>query len=169
MRNKMELKKASNDKDFEIISALAEKIWTEHYTSIIGAAQVRYMLTKFSAPEKIRKDILEDRYFYYMVFYDSAIAGYIALKPESDKKTVFLSKLYVDKLYRRLGISRYIIDFIKSEFKPKGYSSVWLTVNKNNLGSIEAYKKLGFQNIDSIITDIGGGFVMDDYKMRLDF
>jgi hypothetical protein len=30
------------------------------------------------------------------------------------------------------------------------------------------YKKLGFGIVEGIVTDIGNGFVMDDYKMRLD-
>ena len=40
-----------------------------------------------------------------------------------------------------------------------------LHVNKYNTNSILAYKKMGFENTESSITDIGKGFVMDDYLM----
>ena len=47
-----------------------------------------------------------------------------------------------------------------------GLGKITLTVNKNNAIAIEAYRKMGFENAGSIVTDIGGGFVMDDYKME---
>ena len=42
-----------------------------------------------------------------------------------------------------------------------------LTVNKHNDNSIAAYKKMGFETIDSVKTDIGGGYYMDDFVMEL--
>ena len=47
-----------------------------------------------------------------------------------------------------------------------GLQSVYLTVNKQNHGPIAVYKKLGFQIVDSVETDIGNGFIMDDYIME---
>ncbi len=41
-----------------------------------------------------------------------------------------------------------------------------LTVNKNNVRAINAYEKIGFKNLGSVIQEIGHGFVMDDYKME---
>ena len=41
--------------------------------------------------------------------------------------------------------------------------SIWLTASKKNESSIAAYGHLGFRITDSICTDIGNGFVMDDY------
>ena len=41
-----------------------------------------------------------------------------------------------------------------------------LTVNKYNKNSIAAYRKWGFKIIDSVVTDIGSGFVMDDFIMQ---
>ena len=60
-----------------------------------------------------------------------------------------------------------MVNMVKDIGIKGGYDYIWLTVNKNNSGSIEAYKRMGFNIIDKIITDIGAGFVMDDYKMQL--
>lgn len=46
-----------------------------------------------------------------------------------------------------------------------GKDKITLTVNKNNLNSISIYKRMGFEIEGELITDIGGGFVMDDYLM----
>ena len=42
-------------------------------------------------------------------------------------------------------------------------SKITLTVNKYNLPAICIYEKVGFNRVDSIETDIGNGYVMDDY------
>jgi RimJ/RimL family protein N-acetyltransferase len=42
---------------------------------------------------------------------------------------------------------------------------VYLQVNRNNFDSITVYRRLGFEVIDTVKTDIGGGFYMDDYVM----
>ena len=44
--------------------------------------------------------------------------------------------------------------------------SISLTVNKYNTDSIKAYEKMGFEKIDSVVMDIGNGYVMDDYVMK---
>ena len=44
-----------------------------------------------------------------------------------------------------------------------GKKSVYLTVNKHNDRAVAVYKKIGFELTDSVVTDIGSGFVMDDY------
>ena len=45
---------------------------------------------------------------------------------------------------------------------------IWLTVNKHNNGTIAVYKKFGMKIIRSQVTDIGNGFVMDDYVFGYD-
>ena len=40
--------------------------------------------------------------------------------------------------------------------------------NKGN-PSVRAYERLGFKIVDAMVMDIGGGYVMDDYKMEKDF
>ena len=47
-----------------------------------------------------------------------------------------------------------------------GKNKIKLTVNKNNTNTIKTYEKWGFKQIDSVVTDIGCGFVMDDYIME---
>ena len=40
---------ARQEQDLQLIEKLAAVIWEEHYTPIIGADQVRYMLDKFQS------------------------------------------------------------------------------------------------------------------------
>ena len=43
---------------------------------------------------------------------------------------------------------------------------MYLTVNKGNDLGIRAYLGTGFRTIDAVETDIGNGFIMDDYIME---
>lgn len=152
------------DTDVKIVEKIARSIWEEHYTPIIGAEQVDYMLDKFQSFEAIKNQIL-DGYKYYIFKFKENNAGYFAVKPNTKDKSLFLSKLYVDKSYRRYGIAKKAVIYMENMCKETGLNKIWLTVNKRN-NSIAAYNKLGFERTDAIVQDIGKGFVMDDYKME---
>jgi ribosomal protein S18 acetylase RimI-like enzyme len=155
----------SEVQDFNKIAGLAKIIWTEHYTPIIGSAQVDYMIENFQSAEVMQNQCQTQGYYYYEALADGVLAGYCAVQPE-ENGGLFLSKIYVEKSFRGQGIAKEFMRFILEEYKDN-LKYIWLTVNKYNTNSIEAYKKMGFEVIEEIVTDIGDGFVMDDYKMRL--
>jgi ribosomal protein S18 acetylase RimI-like enzyme len=92
-----------------------------------------------------------------MVYDRSRLAGYASVKPDPDKGSVFLSKLYVHKAHRGRGISRQLIRMISEHFKKDGYHSIWLTVNKHNTGSIAAYRKIGFITEEDLVPILAMG------------
>ena len=153
------------DVEIRAVAKLAREIWTEHFTAIIGADQVEYMLDKFQSENAITDQIQNKRYTYYLIEKGKQAIGYCAIVQEED--VLFLSKLYIQKSMRGKGVARKTIDFIKTIALERNLGSITLTVNKNNIGPIEAYEKLGFVNIGPIVQNIGGGFIMDDYKMEL--
>jgi len=152
-------------KDIPVLTVLAEKIWTEHYTPIIGNAQVSYMLKKFQSEESIKQQ-LNEGYTYYIILYNGKTAGYFSILFKAEENYLFLSKLYVDKEFRRKGLASDTLIFIRKLAKEANLPAICLTVNKGNTDSINAYLSLGFVKTDSIITNIGNGFVMDDYIME---
>lgn len=149
--------------DAALLSRLAETIWHEHYTPIIGAEQVEYMLERFQSREVIDAQIRSNEQSYYLIKHNDETAGYFAIKPQNDM--LFLSKIYILKSHRNKGIGKSAFRFIAAEARALGLSGVYLTVNKNNSDSIKAYEKMGLQKESSVVNDIGNGFVMDDYIM----
>ncbi|TQV75416.1 GNAT family N-acetyltransferase [Aliikangiella marina] len=147
--------------DAKLIEALAAPIWREHYTPIIGSEQVEYMLNKFQN-EKAVKDQIAAGYLYTIVIVDKEHAGYIAVEIRDNK--LFLSKFYLHADYRGKGIARDMLDFVDQSAKDNNCHQIELTVNKYN-PAYEIYLKLGFENVESIVMDIGNGYVMDDYRM----
>ncbi len=142
---------------------LADEIWREHYTSIIGKPQVDYMLENFQSAEAIQAQIDEGA-SYYLINHKGQSAGYFSFYTNPDH--LFLSKIYVKSSLRGKGLGRKAVEFIEKEAIRIGTPSILLTVNKNNQQTINTYKKIGFEITRPLIMDIGGGFVMDDFEMR---
>jgi RimJ/RimL family protein N-acetyltransferase len=59
-----------------------------------------------------------------------------------------------------------MMNYIFDEARKIGKKRVYLTVNKHNNHAIDVYKKIGYSVADTAVTDIGGGYVMDDYIME---
>ncbi len=156
-------RKAETDDDIRRITNLADVIWHEHFTPIIGAEQVEYMLKKFQSFEAVKNAIKNDGCIYYMAEDGGVLAGYLGAQPKEDN--VFLSKIYVERSHRRRGIAASMTELVKQEFPDKDY--LWLTVNRNNDTAVAVYNALGFSLWREQVTDIGEGFVMDDYVFRL--
>ena len=58
------------------------------------------------------------------------------------------------------GHARYLQDA-----RALGITTIWLTVNRHNTIATAAYEKMGFEKQGTLLTYIGNGFVMDDFKM----
>lgn len=150
--------------DFLQIETLACEIWEEHYTPIIGAKQVTYMLEKFQSARAMEEQVKEG-YEYFMILEEGQLVGYLAFKEEAEG--LFLSKVYVHSSVRGKGFGKAAIEFVKTEVQKRGLSQIRLTVNKYNHNSIAAYFKMGFEKTRELVMDIGEGYVMDDYEMVL--
>lgn len=158
--------KAGEQQRAKDLAALARRIWLEHYTPIIGKAQVEYMLEKYQSAEQILKDIETDEFRYFIAYDEGIQVAYCAIKPDYKSGGLFLSKLYVNQTRRGRGISKMMLDRAKTVAKLNNLDHIWLTVNKHNSKSVEIYKKLGFIIVEELVTDIGNHFVMDDYRMQ---
>ncbi|MFI4913289.1 MAG: GNAT family N-acetyltransferase [Sedimentisphaeraceae bacterium JB056] len=160
----MKFIKVNNDPLVEETSKLAAGIWQEHYEPIIGKQQVEYMLQKFQSSKAISEQISKG-WDYYLVCDQHNWVGYIALLAEPQKKSMHLSKYYIDSKYRGKGYGKKAMNFIIDKCMESKLNTLWLTVNRHNTDSIKIYEKLGFKNEGKIKCDIGEGFIMDDYKM----
>ena len=149
--------------DVVVIADLAREIWTEHYVPIIGQAQVTYMLDRFQSAPSILSDIIENGYRYWLAEGSEPI-GYCGAVIKSDG--VFLSKIYVLARYRGHGVARGFFHLVRQWCLAAELPRIWLTVNKYNTGSVAAYQRLGFATVDAVVTQIGEGYVMDDYVME---
>lgn len=148
----------------QAIAALAAEIWNECYPPIIGQDQVDYMVGKFQSPQAIAAQMHDEGYQYFMLRLGGDDAGYLGVKVDGDQ--LFLSKIYVRSCARGKGVAAKAIAFLEDMCRENGLAHIWLTVNKHNSSAIGAYGHLGFCMAYEQATDIGGGYVMDDYIMK---
>jgi GNAT superfamily N-acetyltransferase len=154
-----------------IVAELAHEIWYEFYVPLIGRAQVDYMVAKFQNAAAMQSQI-DQGYEYFLVRQATTNAsgpamadiGYCAVQEQPDG-ALFLSKFYLHKSARGSGTGRKCMEFIEELARRRGLSLLWLTVNKGN-PSVQAYQRLGFRIAADLVMDIGGGYVMDDYRME---
>jgi GNAT superfamily N-acetyltransferase len=150
------------------VAALAREIWYEYYVPLIGRAQVDYMVARFQNAEAMQAQI-DQGYEYFLVQIQDptgqwADIGYCAVE-EQPGRVMFLSKFYLHHAARGSGTGRRCMEFIEGLARRRGLSALWLTVNKGN-PAVQAYQRLGFRIAADLVMDIGGGFVMDDYRME---
>ncbi|MDR0986325.1 MAG: GNAT family N-acetyltransferase [Ruminococcus sp.] len=156
---------AKTDSQLERTANLAGEIWREWFPAVIGKAQTEYMIEKFQSLGAMKKQVENDDYIYYILQKNGVDLGYTAIAKKGD--TLFLSKAYIKKEHRGKGYFREIVNFLVEYCRNNGLTAITLTVNKYNEQANTVYRKCGFIQSGEGVTDIGGGFVMDDYYYTL--
>lgn len=163
---RIKLVEVRTEQQIEAAAALADEIWHEWFPSILSNEQIDYMVDKFQSVRAMTEQIANG-YTYYILRKGDARIGYTAIRTDADGR-LFLSKIYIKKEYRGNGYASEVFAFLKDYCREHNLHAIWLTVNKHNDNSIAVYKKSGFRIVGEDVTDIGNGYVMDDYFFQLD-
>jgi RimJ/RimL family protein N-acetyltransferase len=150
--------------DIVEIQALARRIWDEAYSKMLSKEQIDYMLRMMYSGKAIEQELLNG-IVWELIVVNGEPCGYLSYAP-AENDSVKLFKIYIEKAYRGTSIAADSLDRVKQYAARIGRDYVFLTVNRNNKAAIRAYEKNGFAVMASVVTDIGGGFVMDDYIMQ---
>ena len=143
---------------------MADIVWHEYFPCILTEEQIDYMVDRFQSERAMREQVSEKGYRYAFIVDDDVRVGYTAISASDGK--LFISKLYLLKENRGKGYGTAALGLLFDLAREEGLGSVYLTVNKYNARAIRTYESNGFETIQSIVTDIGGGFVMDDFVME---
>ena len=154
--------------DAAAISALAREIWYAHYSAIISKAQIEYMLAQRYDPEIIRAELARGDVWWDKLLVDDRMTGFASYFLTGNAGEMKLDKLYVHHGQQRKGYGAMLLDRVLGIARAHGCTTLILAVNKHNHTAIAAYRKYGFRIAGSVVKDIGGGFVMDDYIMVRD-
>lgn len=148
-----------------IISDLAYKIWPNAYGEILSKAQLDYMLELIYSLDSLEKQLMKKHVFILAKEGDNYIgfASYELNIENSNKAKI--QKLYVLPETQGKGIGKKILNYIKEKAQLNANTSLILNVNKYNIAK-DFYLKYGFKIIDSVVINIGNGYVMDDYIME---
>ena len=168
----------ATEKHLPAISQLAGVIWRACYPDIISSEQIEYMLARMYSLEKLRDEVRSQGIHFYRLLADGQFAGFASIGPvevgtprrgvrtaQRAVPTFKLHKLYLLPELHGRGLGSQLLNHCEAEARRLGARRLILSVNKRNAKAIAAYQRNGFTVAESVVTDIGHGFVMDDFIM----
>ena len=152
--------------DIPTLRTLARRIWDEYYPGIISREQINYMLDRMYDAKTIQREMNEG-VAWDLVRHKTEPVGFISYSFDPASHQVKLSKLYLLPQWHGCGIGGHMLQHVQTRATQLGAREVGLQVNKQNTQAIRAYQRASFSVREAVVTDIGGGFVMDDFIMVL--
>ena len=149
----------ASEADIPAITALAHKVWNQHYPAIIGANQVGYMLGLMYSASGLGEQMQKGSQFHFVVNGDERV-GFISVEERPDE--LFIGKFYIDQELAGRGIGSEAFGLLLAAYRPR---TVRLTVNRQNVKAINFYFRNGFRIERVADFEIGQGFVMNDFVM----
>ncbi len=156
--------------ELPVVTRLAEKIWPDAYRKVLTEGQIRYMLAMMYDQSVLKEEYLNGVRF-DLICDEELPVGFISYGPCKDTPCgtcAKLHKIYLDPAYHNCGIGTLALRHVIEEVRCKNFEILRLNVNRNNAAAIRAYERNGFHLENEVITDIGNGYVMDDYVMVLE-
>ncbi len=147
------------------LTELAGVIWRQHYPGIISHAQIDYMLGKMYSLETLREEIGSRGIHFYRLLVEEKMTGFASIGPLKTAGVWKLHKLYLLPEMHGRGLGSRLLQHCQTEARRLGARRLQLAVNKQNVKAVAAYRRNGFEIVESVVTDFGGGFVMDDFVM----
>jgi GNAT superfamily N-acetyltransferase len=154
--------------DRAFIRSVSERTWPSTYGHIISQEQIDFMLDWMYSDASLEKQMNTGCEFYIASTQnengDLDPVGFCSVSPEEGAHK--LNKLYVLPIAQGTGAGKALLNKAIEVAKAAGSTSLFLQVNKQNTAHT-FYLKKGFIKELEFKFDIGNGFYMDDYVMRL--
>lgn len=157
--------RALADDEVETLARLAREIWHAHYPGIISWAQIDFMLDQRYRPSVIRAAMPGQ--YWAAAWLEERMVGFAHAFPDEPCSTWKLDKLYVHPDFQRKGIGQALLQAVGKSAAGAGATRLVLRVNRHNSIALAAYAKYGFRVYGEDVLDIGDGFVMDDYLLKM--
>lgn len=152
--------------ELPVVQRLGHEIWRKYYPGIISEGQIDYMLTVWYQPDAMAREMqMRGAWFALIEAEARGPVGYLSFEryPEN---ILFINKLYVQPEVHGLGVGAAALAWTEARARELGCHAVQLRVNKRNAPAIRAYQRAGFRFVEDVCSDIGSGYVMDDFRME---
>jgi GNAT superfamily N-acetyltransferase len=123
------------------------------------------MLALMYALNTMREEIQSQGICYDRLLAGNDLVGFASYGPTEQTAVFKLHKIYLHPDWQGRGLGSRLLQHCEREVRAAGAHRLILSVNKRNAKAIAAYQRNGFVIVESVVTDIGGGFVMDDFIM----
>ncbi|MEM0968289.1 MAG: GNAT family N-acetyltransferase [Verrucomicrobiota bacterium] len=152
--------------DRAIIRQLAHEIWPLCYGPLLPKGQVAYMLAGRYEDSALALLFEEREYFLLILDHDPSPPtpiGFCSLRLQVPEAR--LEELYLDPAHQGKGLGSRALQLLEAHCQEGNATRISLRVNRANEPAIQCYRRNGFDVLREEVTDIGRGFVMDDFWM----
>jgi len=151
--------------DIDAIINLNLQVWPQTYAAILKPEQIAYMLQAMYSPDVLQKQM--DTWHTFILCYNSdELVGFAGFS-QTEEDVYKLHKIYILPNKQGLGIGAFMLNYIKGHVKEYRAHTLELNVNRYNYQAKAFYDKAGFTTYREEDIDIGGGYYMNDYVLRL--
>lgn len=157
--------KAATVNDIPVIQDLTEKIWRPTYQPILTPEQIEYMLDMMYSTASLTKQISELQHQFIILLDEAKPIGFAAYSTTDTPEIYKLHKIYLDYSYQGKGVGKLLLSEVADRVKARGAGILELDVNRFNKAK-QFYEKQGFSVYKEKNTDIGSGYLMEDFVMR---
>ena len=149
--------------DLPTVRDLAHRTWPATFSAILSPDQIAYMLERMYGPEALRAQVEERGHVFLLARDDAGEArAYVSYELDCLPGVTKVHKLYVLPDGHRGGTGRALVEAVADIARAAGQQALRLDVNRDN-PAVGFYERLGFAKVDEVVTEIGEGYVMDDF------
>jgi ribosomal protein S18 acetylase RimI-like enzyme len=170
--------------DYETIRQIAHATWPDTFSGILMGAQIDYMLRLMYSRAAVEEQVAKGHVFYLLVAgqrgnqntnpspqYLKAqttrfkAVGYVSYQLDYLPGTTKIHKIYMLPSTQGKGYGKALIRKVETIARNAGQEKLRLDVNYQNK-AIGFYEHLGFVKQKRFNTDIGNGYLMEDWQME---
>ncbi|MCP9237475.1 GNAT family N-acetyltransferase [Lewinella sp. JB7] len=168
--------------DYSSIEQIARRTWPETFGGILSTEQIEYMLQMMYRPEAIAEQVARGHVFHLLLdalgretsdYGPQSLlryrpVGYVSHELDHLPNTTKIHKIYLLPGTQGRGFGRALIEWVERIARREGQQRLRLDVNYQN-PAVSFYEHLGFVKVGRHDTDIGRGFLMEDWQMEKEF
>ena len=152
--------------DIPLIRALALEVWPVTFADILTPAQIDYMLDMMYSETSLREQMDVKGHQFLIAEHDGEPAGYCGYQIDYTPRVTKVHKIYVLPRTQGSGLGRALLDKVAEIAVAARQIKLRLDVNYQN-PAIGFYERMGFNKVDEITTEIGEGYLMEDYVFEI--
>jgi len=150
----------ATETDIPLIRQMAERIWWEHYPSIISEDQIAFMLELIYSDTALMRQMEAEGQEFWLPVKNGQTLGFLGVSRKG-AGDYFLHKFYLET--RERGLGTIVFELLLACYPD--LRELRLRVNRRNFKSVNFYFKVGFRIEYCVDTPFGEGYVMDDFQM----
>jgi ribosomal protein S18 acetylase RimI-like enzyme len=152
--------------DIPLIHELAKEVFFATYEPLQPKEKVAHLFSLMYNIPALTEQMERKNHVFLLCKDESGYLGYASYEfnYKGTNKTK-IHKIYVMPAAQGKGVGKEMINAIAAISQQNKIPTLLLDVYRHN-PAIQFYEKLGFKNVGEQVTDVGNGFVMDDFLME---